>query len=127
LLYQDIQTAPACSFDPDGNLVPDTTVWILPSSDRYLLAILNSRLYHWYARRRFPPALNGSVRPKLAYMQRLPIPTPSSDLRSEIEALVNRRLGSSESRAREVIDHQIERLVEQAYELSSIDRAIVAC
>ena len=169
LLYQDIQTAPACSFDPSGELVPDTTVWILPSRDRYLLAVLNSRLYGWYAQRRFPPALNGAVRPKLAYMQQLPIPVPSRDLRHEIEALVERRLTipriiapahttaatttasprstpsprstasptsttsptsmtSSASRTREieVLDHQLERLVEHAFELSSIERALVA-
>ena len=130
--YQDIQTSPACSFDPDGVLVPDTTVWILPSSDLYLLAILNSRLYHWYARRRFPPALNGAVRPKLAYMQRLPIPTPSRDLRREIEALVERRLAASRDMSSEstrdttTIDSQIERMIELAYELSSIERALVA-
>ncbi|MGE0404300.1 MAG: Eco57I restriction-modification methylase domain-containing protein, partial [Kofleriaceae bacterium] len=94
LFYQDIQTAPACALDRTGELVPDTTVWILPSTDRYLLAILNSRLYGWYARRRFPPALNGAVRPKLAHMQRLPIPVPSADLRREIEILVERRIGA---------------------------------
>ncbi len=126
LFYQDIQTSPACSFDRDGELVPDTTVWILPSSDRYLLAILNSRVYGWYAQRRCPPALNGAVRPKLAYMQRLPIPTPSADLRREIEAHVARRLVANEGREREVLDRQIERFVELAYEVSSIERALIA-
>lgn len=136
LFYQDIQTEPACSFDPAGELVPDTTVWTIPSSDRYLLAILNSQLYGWFARRRFPPALNGAVRPKLAFMQRLPIPVPSRDLRGEIESLVARRVALSHSgredgpSAREpsieIIDHQLERLVQHAYELSSLERAIVA-
>ena len=126
LFYQDIQTVPACSFDPDGELVPDTTVWILPSRDRYLLAILNSRVYGWYAQRRCPPALNGAVRPKLAYMQRLPIPTPSADLRREIEAHVTRRLVANEGRERDILDRQIERFVELAYEVSSIERALIA-
>jgi len=72
LFYQDIQTGPACCLDERG-LVPDTTVWILPTDDRYLLAVLNSTLYGWYARRRFPPALNGAVRPKREYMRTLPV------------------------------------------------------
>ena len=38
-----------------------------------MLAILNSSLYGWYARRRFPPALNGAVRPKRDYIRMLPI------------------------------------------------------
>lgn len=126
LFYQDIQTAPACCLDAAGELVPDTTVWILPSSDLYLLAILNSHVYRWYSQRRFPPALNGAVRPKLAYMQRLPVPTPSRDLREEIVAHVRRRLVASASRERDVLDRQIDRFVEHAYQLSSIERALIA-
>jgi hypothetical protein len=92
MLYQDIQTAPACAFDPSGELVPDTTVWILPSADPFVLAVLNSPLYGWYARRRFPPALNGAVRPKLEYMRALPLATPSPALRARVETLVAARL-----------------------------------
>ncbi len=92
LLYQDIQTSPACCLDPSGDLVPDTTVWILPSADPVLLALLNSPLYAWYARRRFPPALNGAVRPKLAYLRLLPVPLVPPDLRSALTAAVSRRL-----------------------------------
>lgn len=71
LMYQDIQTSPAACIAAD--VIPDTTVWMLPTDDAFLLALLNSQLYGWYARRRFPPALNGAVRPKLEYMMRLPI------------------------------------------------------
>jgi hypothetical protein len=85
LFYQDIQTAPACCLDTTG-LVPDTTVWTLCTDDAFLLALLNSKLYAWYARRRFPPALNGAVRPKLEYMRRLPIAQPAPELRARIIA-----------------------------------------
>src|SRR5262249_17480020 len=86
MFYQDIQTAPACCSDDSGELVPDTTVWCMPA-DRFLLAILNSPLYRWYARRRFPPALNGAVRPKLEYMRALPIAQPAPDARAALLAL----------------------------------------
>jgi len=46
---------------------------MLPSDDPAILAILSSSLYLWYARRRFPPALNGAFRPKRGYIARLPI------------------------------------------------------
>jgi hypothetical protein len=78
--------------------VPDTTVWILPTADRYVLAVLNSPLYGWYARRRFPPALNGAVRPKLEYLRAFPIATPAPDARAELEQLVDQRLVIEESR-----------------------------
>ena len=121
LFYQDIQTAPACCLDPTGELVPDTTVWVLPSDDRFVLAVLNSKLYGWYARHRFPPALNGAVRPKLEYMRRFPLAVPPPDLRARIVALVDAQLAAAEP-AR---DAELDLLVCEAYELARRDRARV--
>jgi hypothetical protein len=135
LLYQDIQTGPACAIDRTGELVPDTTVWMLPSAELYLLAVLNSPLYGWYARRRFPPALNGSVRPKLAYIRHFPIPTPSPAQRAVIEALVAQRLALEPDRTAGVreaaqaaleLDGVLGRAVHEAFELSAAERALVA-
>jgi SAM-dependent methyltransferase len=143
LLYQDIQTGPACclarSDAAQDALVPDTTVWILPSADPYLLAVLNSALYGWYARRRFPPALNGAVRPKQEYLRALPIATPAPAARAQIEALVEQRLGATAAAAaakaakaakaaREArdLDAAIEAAVLAAYELSPAERAVIA-
>ena len=135
LLYQDIQTAPMCCLDRAGELVPDTTVWMLPSGDLYLLAVLGSPLYGWYARRRFPPALNGSVRPKLEHIRNLPIATPSASHRAAIEQLVEHRLALEPPRragdrdagaaARE-LDAALAAAVHDAYELSAGERALVA-
>ena len=113
LFYQDIQTAPACCLDETG-LVPDTTVWILPTADRYLLAVLNSPLYGWYARRRFPPALNGAVRPKHEYIRALPIATPTPALRARIEELVEARLAGTPC------DDAIAAAVLEAYEIDQL-------
>ena len=123
LLYQDIQTGPACTLDRSGEVVPDTTVWILPSQDRFLLAVLNSSLYGWYARRRFPPALNGAVRPKLEYLRALPIATPASDARARIERLVDQRL-ASDPRDLE-LDAAIDDAVLDAYDLATYERALI--
>jgi SAM-dependent methyltransferase len=135
LLYQDIQTQPACALDLCGELVPDTTVWMLPSAELYLLAVLNSRIYGWYAQRRFPPALNGSVRPKLQYIRNFPIATPSAPERTIIEHLVAQRLelepprragtGEAIAAARE-LDLALDRAVTDAYELSTAERALIA-
>jgi hypothetical protein len=121
LLYQDIQTAPTCCLDMTGDAVPDTTVWILPSSDLFLLALLNSPLYHWYARRRFPPALNGAVRPKLEYMRALPIATPRAALRRTIEQLVTQQLEAP----RDERDRELADLVATAYGLTPAERSLV--
>ena len=135
LFYQDIQTGPACCLDRSGELVPDTTVWILPSADPYLLAVLNSAVYGWYARRRFPPALNGAVRPKHEYMRALPIATPGPAARARIEQLVEQRLAieaarragdASAARTARELDEAIEAAVLAVYELSPAERALVA-
>ncbi|MBA2540925.1 MAG: Eco57I restriction-modification methylase domain-containing protein [Deltaproteobacteria bacterium] len=118
LLYQDIQTGPACALDRRG-LVPDTTVWILPSADRVLLAILNSSLYGWYARQRFPPALNGSVRPKLAYMRALPIATADERARRRIEGLVDNQLAGRD------VERELDEEVCRLYQLTAGERAVV--
>lgn len=134
LLYQDIQTAPACCLDLDGDVVPDTTVWMLPTQDRFLLALLNSPLYGWYARRRFPPALNGAVRPKHEYLQALPVAQPASALRSAIEQLVERRValeparrtGDEDARrSAHDLDAAIADAIADAYELTSAERHLV--
>ncbi len=127
LLYQDIQTAPACALDDRGDVVPDTTVWMLPTDDRFLLAVLNSPLYGWYAKRRFPPALNGAVRPKLAYLTALPVPKLADADRREIGALVNKRLepGISKGDAQK-LHADLAKLVAEAYALSAAERALIA-
>jgi hypothetical protein len=135
LLYQDIQTGPVCALDRGGDVVPDTTVWMLPSADLYLLAVLSSPLYAWYARRRFPPALNGSVRPKLEYLRNFPIAAPGPDQRAAIEGLVTARLELEPARrtadpcataaARE-LDDALASSVLDAYALSTAERALIA-
>ena len=108
-----LESAPACALDTTG-LVPDTTVWILGTGDRFLLAVLNSKLYGWYARRRFPPALNGAVRPKREYVAKLPLARPAPALRSRICELAQLQL-SSPTPAR---DRELDTLICEAYGVS---------
>jgi hypothetical protein len=114
LLVQDIQSAAFCCIDP-GDRVPDTTVWMLPTADPVILAILNSPVYWWYARRRFPPALGGAVRPKLDYLRRFPIAQPAPARRTAITSLVHERIvgGPNSGLERTIADHVL-----AAYELS---------
>jgi len=135
LLLQDIQTGPICALDPGGDLVPDTTVWMLPSADLYLLAVLSSPIYGWYARRRFPPALNGSVRPKLEYLRTTPIAMPSAVQRAAIEARVAHRLDLEPARragdadadaAARALDLELADAVLDVYDLNADARALIA-
>ena len=91
------------------------------ADDRFLLALLNSRFYRWYAERRFPPALNGAVRPKLEYVRALPVAVPSRELRAQIETLVTAQLAEP-TPAR---DRALDEAICEAYELSAAERARV--
>ena len=108
---------------------------MLPSADLYLLAVLSSPLYAWYARRRFPPALNGSVRPKLEYLRTTPIATPTASQRTAIESLVTERLdleparraGSADADAAAIaLDDALAASVLDVYDLSPTARALIA-
>ncbi len=123
ILIQDIQSAPLACLDVDGERVPDTTVWMLPTADRVLLAVLNSPVYGWYASRRFPPALHGAVRPKLAYLRELPVPTPAPPLRAAIVALVDIRRDTPG--AAPELDTAIAERVADAYDLTVAERALI--
>lgn len=113
LLYQDIQTYPACALD-DGTRVPDTTIWMLPTADRTLLALLNSSLYAFYARHHFPPALGGAVRPKWEYLQHLPV---AARLR---EPAIARALAAATTRS------AIDDAIAEAYALDAAARRLIA-
>ena len=131
LLYQDIQSGPACCLDLSGDTVPDTTVWMLPSADLYLLAVLNSPIYGWYAQRRFPPALNGSVRPKLEHISHFPVASPTPAQRTAIEQLVQQRIDFEPAHPAAGadptydLDAAIAALVHDAYELTVTECALV--
>lgn len=125
LLYQDIQTSPACALDRDGDLVPDTTVWMLPTDDRVVLAVLSSPLYGWYARRRFPPALNGAVRPKREYMRALPMAQPEAAGARAIVELVDRRLAAVAADDCTRLERAIADAVLDAYSLSAAERKLI--
>ena len=124
LLIQDIQSAPVCCLDA-GELVPDTTVWMLPTADPFIAAVLSSPLYWWYAARRFPPALGGAVRPKHAYLRRLPLATPPPALRARIAALVGARILALDGERPE-LERAIADAVHDAYELTAADRRLIA-
>lgn len=120
MIYQDIQTRPAAALDATGQWVCDTTLWMLPTADPVVLAIFNSRWFAWYAARRFPPALNGAVRPKLEYVQRMPLPIAAAPLAARIGELVDAR--RSRSTADRELDRAIDDAVLDAYQIDLADR-----
>ncbi|WP_072620418.1 Eco57I restriction-modification methylase domain-containing protein [Spirulina major] len=84
LFYQVIQTLPQYAFDESGCYGNDKT-FILPCSDFYLVACLNSPLIWWYSHRYFTRMLSGSISPMGYLFETLPIAPPTPEIRAQVE------------------------------------------
>lgn len=89
ILYQEIQFHPAYALDTSGLFVTNK-VFFLPSSDRWLLAVLNSPLMWWYCWRYLPHMKDETLSPVGAKMVDLPIAAPPSRAtRDQAEPMVD--------------------------------------
>src|SRR5208283_1820282 len=74
-IYQVIQYAPAFSIDYDGNLLNDKG-FFLPTSDPWLLGVLNSPLLWWVCWRHLGHMKDEALNPAGYRMEHLPIAAP---------------------------------------------------
>jgi 16S rRNA G966 N2-methylase RsmD len=89
IVYQEIQFRSAYACDDEGLLL-NNKAFFLPSSDPWLLAVLNSPLMWWYDWRYLPHMLNETLTPVGAMMETLPIARPSAGARDMAAAAVHR-------------------------------------
>lgn len=129
ILYQEIQFHPAYALDQQG-LFTNNKVFLLPTSDPYLLAVLNSPLLWWHNWRFLAHLKDEALNPAGFRMEQLPIAVPGDDLRDEAAGLAQ-NLVSLEQRRSEAaktlldwlrVEHEIEtpgRRLEAPFELTS--------
>jgi SAM-dependent methyltransferase len=89
LVYQEIQFHPAYGLDFSGQYGNNKTFFI-PVGDRHLLSILNSPLLWWHNWRFFPHMKDEALSPVAFLMEKLPIASPTDDVRSRIETAARR-------------------------------------
>ena len=84
ILYQEIQFHPqyALSAKP---LFGNNKVFLLPTADLYLLAVLNSPLLWWHNWRYLPHMKDEALNPAGFRMESLPIAEPTPEIRAETE------------------------------------------
>jgi hypothetical protein len=88
IVYQEIQFHPQYGFST-GSLYSNNKVFILPSTDRYLLAVLNSPLMWWHNWRYLVHMKDDALSPAGFRMETLPIAEPTLSLRHEVEERVD--------------------------------------
>ena len=121
IMYADIGRFINASYDKTGLFCGAN--WFLPTEDLSLLAILNSRLFDWYARHKLQtlndPWAGGGLRFKITYMKHVPIADRTSEQKAELSGLVEQILDDPEGEDVRDLEKEIDTLVYRLYELSS--------
>lgn len=89
LIYQEIQFHPIYAADTSGVFL-NNKGFFLPTTDTWLLCVLNSPLMWWYNWRYLPHMKDETLSPVGAKMESLPIAQPSDKARAEAEDAVPR-------------------------------------
>jgi hypothetical protein len=89
IIWKDLSTYSEFCFDDSGVFTNDLC-FIFASSDRWLLAVLNSPVMWYYLYRVTIHAINETLRLKNIYTETLPIAPPTDEIRAEVEPIVSR-------------------------------------
>jgi hypothetical protein len=89
LIYQEIQFHPAYSYDTDGYFT-NNKGFIIPTTDLYVLAVLNSPLMWWHNWRYLSHMKDEALNPAGYLIEKLPIAPPTDEIRAEVELIVSR-------------------------------------
>ena len=128
IIYPDISQSVRASYDTT-KMLSLQTAYILPTDDLSLLAILNSRLFEWYAKYRFQslndPWAGGGSRFIAQYMKRVPIADRTDEQKAELSQLVEQILADPENKNVPTLEKEIDEIVYQLYELSDTEIALI--
>ena len=97
IMYQVIQFHSQYAYDTTGVYTNDKGFFI-PSSDYYLLAVLNSPLMWWHNWRFLPHMKDEALNPAGVLMETLPIAPPIDAQRTEAESAVTRLIALTQER-----------------------------
>ena len=128
IIYPDTAKSLYACYDT-GKSFGLNTIHFIPTNDLSLLAILNSKLFDWYARHKFQsindPWDGGRLRFFGQYMERVPIANRTEAQKAELSRLVKRILADpSSSRVRE-IERKIDEMVYELYGLTDAEIELI--
>src|SRR5262249_15933313 len=87
IVYQEIQFHSTYALDTDG-VFRNNKCCLVPSSDPWLLAVLNAPLMWWYTWRYLPHMKDEALSGSGVKMEQLPIAPPTGEARAEAERAV---------------------------------------
>lgn len=126
IMYQKFQIKPCFSYDTEG-LYCNDSMWFIPTEDKVLLGVLNSKI-GWWLISKYCTAIQNGFQLIWKYFSQIPIVRGNDEIRFQIEALVNHILDlRTQNALRDVseLESQIDQLVYQLYELTDEEIAII--
>lgn len=126
IMYQKFQVKPCFIYDEMGLFCNDS-MWIIPSDDRALLGILNSKM-GWWLISKYCTAIQNGYQLIWKYFSQIPIATGNDIVRKKISVLVNEVLSTKKqnpSADTTELENQIDQLVYQLYELTEEEIKII--
>jgi adenine-specific DNA-methyltransferase len=117
IMYQELAVHQAFAWDEE-NFYANNKTFIIPSASKYLLAVLNSKIawflfFHFVQHKE-----NGGFNMQSIYLEKVPIPTASSQVSDLITSLVNHILFASKHSALAGVVAYFEQLIDAlVYEL----------
>ncbi|MDE0425809.1 MAG: Eco57I restriction-modification methylase domain-containing protein [Candidatus Poribacteria bacterium] len=128
IIYPDTAKSLYACYDTTKSFGLNTTHFI-PTNDLSLLAILNSKLFDWYARHKFQsindPWKGGRLRFFAQYMEKVPIAGRTAAQKAELTDLVEQILADPESGGVREIEREIDKLVYQLYGLTDAEIELI--
>jgi adenine-specific DNA-methyltransferase len=126
IMYQKFQVKPCFIYDKDGLFCNDS-MWFIPSNDKVLLGILNSKM-GWWLISKYCTAIQNGYQLIWKYFSQIPIATGSNTLRKNIAVIVNETLLAKKqnpSADTTDLENQIDQLVYRLYDLTEEEIEII--
>ena len=133
IVYQEIATYQAFAYSEEP-LLMNNKCFLIPTTDLYLLAILNSRVGWFFLGHTVSKLQGGAYAMQSPYVSQVPIPTPTETQRHAIETLVRRLLDvegegpqacSERSRRVREWEHALNAHVYEVYDLTPAEIALI--
>lgn len=127
IIFPNLQNSNKFAFDESGSYLNAPSVF-LPTNDKYLLGILNSKLT-WYFLTSICVVRNGGyVEVKPQYFEQIPIPEISSDAKGVLTYKVNQIIDAKKTNSTFetcVLEKEIDYLVYELYGLTEEEIKII--
>jgi adenine-specific DNA-methyltransferase len=126
IMYQVLQVKPCFIYDEDG-LFCNNSMWFIPSDDKVLLGILNSKM-GWWLISKYCTAIQNGYQLIWKYFSQIPIAIGNNVGRKKIGDLVNEILFIKKQNPQAdttTLENQIDQLVYQLYDLTEEEIKII--